>query len=488
MGVKLSAIAAAGAAPSLTDQLVGVTGGATDNLFTLSQVKSVAGLVKAKVRVTFKSASDMGLAVANASIGVLLGGLATLYTPTELLFSGVSGFSIAASSTITSDWVDLLISRDTGTVFSTTVAGTPGVDLTGYSFRNILPITNGPDVIVIFDVASGGPAQGTLAGSVQFSNANPTASYNVADPDFASSWGGSGNITCFGIVSIEADVGDEKHLTVTPPSEMVSLSAPGGTGTTKTFYVRTDGNDHNTGLADSAGGAFLTWNKAITVALSTVNLGGSGYGRLRLQHGNEGAGVFIFAEDVLINSPLLGGGQFIIAFGDGSGVDEIHLNSLQIQSSHSVLILAGAENGNIVKLTRGGSSVVVSGAATLYLTGVKASTFLAQGIGAQLILSDCSTFDTNPGFGSPLFSMNKGGRIYNGGTFTIDVPGAVFNTTVYIDYGGGYYEQDGVFAGTTTGQRFYIQDSFGLIQTFDQGIDFLPGTTPGVLKSGGTYL
>lgn len=44
MGTKLSQIAAAGSAPASTDQFVGVTGGATDNLWTLAQVAS--GLVK----------------------------------------------------------------------------------------------------------------------------------------------------------------------------------------------------------------------------------------------------------------------------------------------------------------------------------------------------------------------------------------------------------------------------------------------------------
>lgn len=99
-----------------------------------------------KVRVTFKAGNGTTWACSHCSIGVSAGSGNTVATPVELLFSGVSGFSIAAGQTIVSDYATL-------------------------------PWTNGQSVVVVTDTSSGGPR---LSLSQNVYQKGSSTSYNQA--------------------------------------------------------------------------------------------------------------------------------------------------------------------------------------------------------------------------------------------------------------------------------------------------------------------
>jgi hypothetical protein len=70
----------------------------------------------------------------------------------------------------------------------------------------------------------------------------------------------------------------------------------------RTYFVRTDGNDSNTGLVNNAGGAFLTLTKAATLIHQTLDLN---------QHTvtvNVADGTYISTNTIFLDGPFTGGG------------------------------------------------------------------------------------------------------------------------------------------------------------------------------------
>ncbi len=153
----------------------------------LPLVKSGGGGGPTQVRVTFTQIPTVGpITINNASVGIQAGSgdpYDTSATPVELKFAGVSGFTLAAGNSITSDWATLTVSSSTGSVFSATPdAAESGWN--GYTMRAIYPVTgSATPVVVIMDVGSGGAIsykEGGPAGVAMYYLA-ATTSYATAD-------------------------------------------------------------------------------------------------------------------------------------------------------------------------------------------------------------------------------------------------------------------------------------------------------------------
>ncbi|MBW4083877.1 hypothetical protein [Paenibacillus sp. S150] len=86
--------------------------------------------------------------------------------------------------------------------------------------------------------------------------------------------------------NIQSQLNSKAPLTTTPQQTTTDIS----------YYVRTDGNDGNTGLANTAGGAFKTINKAISMIPQVVNhiitiyIGNGSYSESILVGGFSGSG------------------------------------------------------------------------------------------------------------------------------------------------------------------------------------------------------
>jgi hypothetical protein len=72
----------------------------------------------------------------------------------------------------------------------------------------------------------------------------------------------------------------------------------------RTCYVRSDGSDSNTGLANSAGGAFLTLQHAVDVVVGTLDTAGKTI-TIQIADGSYAAGI-------LVSKGWAGGGTIVV--------------------------------------------------------------------------------------------------------------------------------------------------------------------------------
>ncbi|EKS28239.1 hypothetical protein [Afipia felis] len=166
----------------------------------------------------------------------------------------------------------------------------------------------------------------------------------------------------------------------------------------RTYYVRTDGSDSNNGLANTSGGAFLTIQKAIDVALGTLDFGG-----------------------FTVTIQLADGSYTVSSLAIGSGVGLLSPASLVIRGNNTT-------PGN----------VKVSG------TG---NAFAAESANAICTILDMEV--SSSGSGTSCFRSSAGGQIFfgnvrfaatgSGGHITVTEGGAVQAVSNYEIVGGSTY-------------------------------------------------
>jgi len=282
-------------------------------------------------------------------------------------------------------------------------------------------------------------------------------------------------------VKVSAD-GSAWHeaIVVNRATGAVSMpNTPGGGGAgrellsaDRTYYVRTDGSDANSGLTDNSGGAFLTIQKAVDVVASAIDAGGFtvtiriGDGTysepvvLRNVTGFGGAGTMIIRGNNAAPANVsiaVAGGSAVSATGLYTVWDILDLH-VQNSGAGSCFDMRGASLrfGNVVF---GGGFL-----AHVYLLGATVAVLsnyaVSGGATRHVICHNNSFFDSaNRAVtytGSPAF----GSRNYE----------CRYNSVCFL-YGM-------TFSGGATGQRFFVGDG-SVIHTNGGGGSYLPGNAAG---------
>lgn len=248
----------------------------------------------------------------------------------------------------------------------------------------------------------------------------------------------------------------------------------------RTYYVRTDGDDDNDGLTDSAGGAFLTIQKAVDACLA-LDLNGND---VTIQ---VGAGTY--AAGVSLNKPFVGGNVEIIGdtttpsnvvvsttsadcFGISGSGTALTVKGFKLQTTTSgncfnATHLAYVRFGNVEfgacagrhLVANSGSVVSNEGVGNYTISGNAVDHMLAT-VGGKIVISSITiTLSGTPAWSGNGLNAQATGLI------------SIFGTTL---------------SGSATGKRYSVTLN-GVINTFGGGANYWPGDVAGTTAAGGQY-
>jgi len=268
-----------------------------------------------------------------------------------------------------------------------------------------------------------------------------------------------------------------KQVYITMPAVQVAWARERLTAA-RTYYVRTDGSDSNTGLANTSGGAFLTIQKAVDVVAGSLDLGGYAV-TIQIADGTYTGATSLKA--------LTGGGSVTIQGNSGTPANVV----VSTTSGHGFTQAPGAWGAYTVKdlkiqTTTSGFGLVVSGSGSLLL--INNVVFGACASGHMYVDKDgnitASGNYTIAGAAPVHFQIATGGSVAcNSKVITITGTPAFSTAYLYATTCGMASLGSTTYSGSATGVRYTI----ALNAVADTAGATLPGGTAGSTATGGQY-
>lgn len=299
------------------------------------------------------------------------------------------------------------------------------------------------------------------------------------------------NVTIPELAAVTSLLGGEPFETVqngvsvqTAIETMLAYGGPDGNDSyrerltaARTYYVRTDGSDDNTGLANAAGGAWLTLQHAVDTISTTLDF--AGY-TVTLQVGDG-----TYAAGATFTNMLVGAAAQLRIVGNTTTPASCVINSatdiFRASTAISVSIngfkLVTTGNYSIIAAVQG--SVITVGSAMEF--GAAALAHLGSFVGAVISASGY----TVSGGASAHWLVQRGNLTISG---VVTVTGTPAFTSAFAQVNlSGFVQALGTFAGSATGTR-YIVNGNSVLNANGAGATFLPGDAAGTTGTGGQYL
>jgi hypothetical protein len=244
----------------------------------------------------------------------------------------------------------------------------------------------------------------------------------------------------------------------------------------RTYYVRPNGNNANNGLANTAGGAFLTVQKAIDVALReidaknfdvTIQLAAGTYAGFAITSAMLGTGNLTVLGDTTTPSNVIidGGAGFAVTQTAGVTI----LSGLKMQGATGCVVCSGGKIKTTVRNEYAGAAsghrVIARNFGVVEASGVELISGTASG---GHYLADIDGLVTSLGV-------------------TWQGTGTVTQAAFAYANGGSIFTASNSSSGTYSGLR-YIVNTNGKVIVNGQGVSIFPGSSAGSSNTGGQYV
>jgi len=317
------------------------------------------------------------------------------------------------------------------------------------------------------------------------SNANAAVSFSAGTKDIANDVPaalqvrGPGSATVGNIALWDSSAGNLLKDAGYAPREVLTSN--------RTYYVRSDGNDANTGLANNSGGAFKTLQKAMDVVASldisiynvTIQCGDTGPFTGCVLKAPLGSGTVIINGDTAnpSNYTITKDGSSSYIFDGRSAVGNFQISGVHPHDSTVAYHIISGVAGNIINANNNDYGNVINYP-------------LAAKNGGQLQISGANNkFSCSTTMTAPFLCDTNSNLIAQSGTTFTWLRNIAYSNFVLARWGGilNLANITCTLAGfTATGSRFNA-DTNAIIVTGGAGINFFPGSTAGTENNGGKY-